>query len=209
MRPVDAAAQAERERRVGEVATKMVWIAARNRTSGVLEGIGLWLGRDDETIRVRDLWTQVEQPRGFYGAGSLLSVGSVKAEAGLTVRPIDLELSPLHPAVIEIIKVRDARGAPIQIWNRTYHPETMAPLGVEPVFKGYISSIRETRPAPGGAAKVAVSCVSTARTLTIASALKRSHETQLARAPGDNFFRHKRIAAQTPVFWGTKDERQK
>lgn len=207
MRPVSTAAQAVRERRTAIDEAHLLWIAARNRETGVPEALGLWSGPDDETIRVVDLFTGVEQDRLFYGAGALLSASSVRFEAGLKIRAMRFELSPLAPAVTQLFRVYEARGAQVQGWLRSYDPDTRRPVGVERWVKGYVNAAPITRPAAGGEASLSIDVVSTARMLTVASAVRKSSEALQARHPGDKFRKYKAVAGSTDVPWNLKGKR--
>lgn len=207
MRPVHAAAQAAREARRGIVEIPMLWIEARHRETGVIEALGLWGGSDDETITVTDMFNGVAQPRLFHGAGALLSIGAVRHEAGLTIRAVEVALSPLAAATRQAFRAYDARGAQAQVWTRSYDAATRKPLGVEARVKGYVNGAPIERPAPGGEAGMSVEIVSPARMLTVTSALRKSDETQRARAPGDRFRRYKATIAQVDVPWGMESVR--
>src|SRR5918992_233573 len=122
MRAVDPAAHAERLKRGGFQERVLVWVAGRNRTTDAIEALGLWTGEDAETITVVDMFTGASATRTFHGAGALLGISSIKHEAGLSVRPVRLSLSPLDPAVVEGVRPYDPRGAEVQIWKRSASP---------------------------------------------------------------------------------------
>lgn len=204
MRPVNAAMQAVREARGLIIEIPMVWIEARHRDTNVVEGIGFWKGEDAETITVTDLFTGVAIPRVFY-AGGLLDIGAVRHEAGLTIRPVSLTLSGISPAVLIAFREYEARGARVQAWKRGYDPETRAPIGVEPWFKGFINRAPTDRPAPGGLASMSVEVVSAARMLTQVSGRKKSDAEQRKReheGTPDRIRRYKNTAGSWDVPWG-------
>lgn len=205
MRLVDARAQAIRERRGALIEVPIVYVEALDGATVV--GVGFWGGDEDAVIRVTSLWTGVRQALPFYGAGAFLDISPIRHEAGLSIRPVTLTLSSLAPAVQEAFRVYDARGARVSIWRRSYDPTNRKPIAVEPWFRGYVDGADFERPAVGGEAQVSVDVVSTARMLTISSALRKSDEAQQARAPGDRFRRHKSTIASAEVPWGQKSER--
>lgn len=204
MRTVAAAAQTERERRIATVELPMLWVEARDRETGDVEAVGIWGGLDTETITVIDMFTGVSQSRTFYGAGSMLEVGAVRHEAGLTIRSVSVTLSSLAPAVLQAFRAYEPRGAQAQLWRRTYAVETMTPLAVERWVKGYINAAPIERPAPGGDATLTAEIVTTARMLTVTNALMKSHQAQRARMPGDMFRQHKASIAQVEVPWASE-----
>lgn len=206
-RQVNAAAQAVRARRIGTIERKLLWVAAKNRSTGAIEAIGLWDGADDEIITVPDMFTGLAQSRMFYGAGSLLDVGEVSYAAGLNIRAMTVTLSPLSVAVKDAFRAYDARGALAQVWRRTLDPVTRRPVGVEGWFKGFINRAPFERAAVGGESSLSVEIVSTARTLTITSGLMKSDQAQRARSPGDAFRQHKAAISTVVTPWGSKDSK--
>jgi hypothetical protein len=210
MRELPAAVLEVLERRQSVIAVPMVYIEARRRrddgTLGQIEGVGLWRGETDEDIIARDLFTGHEMRRAFF-ASSLLDIAGVQFEAGLSVRPIKVRLSSISEPVLAAIRQYDARGAQVQGWRRYYDPDTRKPLGKPvPLFKGYANRAPSERPAPGGEASLELEVVTTARTLTITSGLKKSHAAQ-QRRDGDMLNRYKGTVGTWSIPWGVKDEK--
>jgi hypothetical protein len=205
MRAVLAAAQTQREQRRAILEIPMVWIEGRDRETHEVHGLGLWGGPDVENIWVTDMFTGASVRRTFYHQG-VLGIGSVRNEVGFGVKAVTISLSSINTAVQIAIRGYDPRGAKVQVWKRGYNPDTRKPLGVEPYFKGYINEAPIERPAPGGDAAIEAEVVSTARMLTMTSALLKSHEAQKHRAPGDNFRKYKGSAGNWDVAWGQADE---
>ncbi|MER2507812.1 MAG: hypothetical protein ABTQ27_03535, partial [Amaricoccus sp.] len=167
MREVDAAVQALRVSRAPMGTRQLVWIEARNRATGAVEGLGLWTGEEDEEITVQDRWTGATVTRLFRGAGGLLGVEGIEQRAGFAVRPVTLRLSVIDPTVIAAVRLYDPRNARTQIWRRTYAGETGLAVGhPEARFKGFVDKAPIPRPAPGGEAVIEARLVSAARLLT-------------------------------------------
>lgn len=206
MRGVSQPAQAQRERRGALLEILMMWIEARDRASGEIHGIGLWQGEDPESIRVTDMFTGVTEPRPFLSLG-IISVGSIRYETGLDIRPVSVTLSSLSEPVEAAFRLYEARGARTQIWRRSYDPESRLPLGEpEARFKGFVNSAPMERPEPGGEATIEVQLVSTARLLTFPSERKKSDEAQRLRGD-DRWRRYKGTTRAWDVPWGIKDVR--
>ena len=204
MREVLAAAQAQREKRTALLEVPMIWIEARDRATDAIHGIGFWQGEAVEAIWVTDMFTGAAAQRTFYNQG-ILEIGSVRNETGFGVKAVAVSLSAISPAVEQAFRGYDPRGCQVQVWKRSYNPDTRKPLGVEPFFKGFVNTAPITRPEPGGEATIEVEIVSTARMLTIASGVKKSHQAQLARAPADKFRQYKAKAKTFDCAWGMKD----
>lgn len=208
MRPTLAAAQTQRLARRAIIEIPLVWISATHRETGEVHGLGVWRGPDDETITVPDYYLGINQTRYFAGRGDLLSVSGVRYESGFNFRAASIALSGISPTVKQALRFYEPHGAEVQVWRRSYNPETRKPLGVELWFPGTVDTLEFTRPAPGGESTAVLDVVSTARMLTITSAGKRSNEAQRARAPGDLFRRYKATIAETEVPWASARERQ-
>lgn len=183
----------------------MVWIGATDRDTGEPRGIGLWRGEDTEVITVTDLFTHVATARTFY-SGGLKTIGSVRHEQGLNIRPVTIELSAFHDAVLAAIRQYEARGCPVQGFKRSYNPETGQAVAVEPWFKGFLNRAPTTRPASGGEGTMSLEVVSTALLLTITPAAMKSDAAQRQRL-GDRIRRYKNVASTWDVPWGSREIR--
>lgn len=194
------AIEAHRALRRGVYAPYMLRVDGRNRSSGAVESVGFWQGADHEEIDAPDMFSGVMRRSTFYSHVDL-NVGPIRYAVGLNVNSVDVSLSSITDATLAAFREYDPRGARAQIWVREYSTETMLPLGVVPVFKGYVNGAPITRPEPGGAATISVELVSTAMSLTIPSAVKKSHEAQ-QRRQGDMINRYKATAGSWDVPWG-------
>lgn len=205
MRYVNALMQSQREKRTALKQIPMVWVAAADRDTGVIEGVGFWRGEDVENILVPDLYTGLLVTRTFYPG--VLELGSIRHEAGLNIRPISLRLSAISPAVAQAFRGYEARGARVQAWQRGYDPVTGQVLGQPDAwFKGFVNAAPIERPTPGGEAAIEVEIVSTARMLTITSGRKKSHAAQQLRG-GDMIRKYKTTTGSWDVPVGISDER--
>lgn len=199
---VSSAAQAIRAQRRASYEPAMIWIEARHRETGAVEGIGLWQGGDIEDITVTDMFTGMAVTRTFYHQ-AMLSIEWRRMETGIAVGSTRIRISRLSPAARNAFHLYDPRGAQAQLWVRSYDPDTMLPIAVEPRDKGYINLAPETRPVPGGEGVIEAEIVSSARLLTITSALRKSDEVQRRRG-GDKFRQYKATQASKDVPWAVK-----
>ena len=183
----------------------MLWIAARNRATGAVEGLGLWDGDDHQDIVIDG------QTRTYYGAGGLVSIEPIRHATGTDVRRVRATLAPMAPEVAMAIRGYDPRTAPVDIYRQIYDPETMQPVG-GPVrrLKGRISEIELTQPAEKDGESDDAACSITIATGTIEGtrglALKKSDESQKLRAlpdgGQDRFYQYADISGKVPVKWG-------
>lgn len=210
LRPVSPPAQALREARRGLIIYDMVWIDARNRQTGAIEGVGFWTGGPSTHIAVTDMWTQQPAARLFLGFGGLMSVSGIRHKAGTTIRPARIALSAINEDVLSAIMAYQLRGAQVQVWLSYHDPETGLRVGSpEPQFKGYVNEAPVRRPASGDQALVDMTIVSTARNLTITSRAKKSQAALEERNPGDKFRIYKAHQRTVEVPWGERDNRNR
>lgn len=205
MRVTDPAIAAHLSARKPVLVRHMLWIKARNRATGAVEGLGLWDGDDHQDIAVNG------QLRTYYGAGGLVSIEAIRQAKGTDVRRTRATLAPMAPEVAVAIRGYDPRTAPVEIHRQIYDPETMQPVGApERLLKGRISEIELTYPAEKGGESDDASCDITIATGTIEGtrglALKKSDESQkLRKLPGgrpDRFYQYTDISGKVPVKWG-------
>ena len=198
MRTFDAPTAAHVSTATGFMARVLVWITAKDRSTGAAVTLGLWNGDDVESITIGGV------ARTYYGAGALLGFEPVLYSSGTVVRSLRASLSPLAPAAAQVIRGYEPRLAPVEIHRALYDVATMT-LVAEPhrVFKGWIDEVRITTPEIGGDASCEVTMVSAARALTRTLALRKSDETQKLRS-GDRFRRWADVSGSVDTWWGEK-----
>lgn len=198
MRSYDAATLTYLSSEPGVRAHTLVWIIAKDRSTGVATPLGLWTGDDHETITVGG------SARNYYGAGTLMHVEPIIYQAGVTIRMQQLTFSPLAPEVAQVIRGYEPRLAAIEI-HRALYSTTTGVLIAPPhqVFVGTIDDIMIETPAIGGSASVRITAASAARQLTRVLPQKKSDETQRLRS-GDRFRRYADVTTEAEVFWGEK-----
>lgn len=196
MRSYDTLTLAALTDRSGVIARQLLWIVAKNRSTGLDEQFGLWNGEDNEIITIGG------QARTYYGAGSSLVIPSILTEIGIQVRTLRVKLSPISPEVGTVLRTYDPRFAPVQVHRALYDLNTRNIVS-EPkrVFKGFINKVDLPTPAVDGEAECTLSLVSTARVLTNKLALKKSDESQKLRA-GDRIRRYADVSNKVTSYWG-------
>ncbi|WP_291732346.1 hypothetical protein [Leisingera sp. F5] len=196
MRIFDSGTSALLAARGGLAAVRLVWISARNRSSGQVETIGLCSAEDDLTVQIG------AETRTYSGAGGLLQAEPITAGPGLSVRVHQLQLSAIAPEVEALVKGYDTRFAPVEIHRALLDPSTRLLAG-EPhrVFRGMINAITFPRAEAGGTPSCSIEVVSETRVLTRTLGLKKSHESHKARG-GDKFRQYGNISGSVPVYWG-------
>lgn len=189
----------------GVAARDLIFVVAKDRDTGDPEEIGFWTGAGDATIDVKDGVTGETESRVFYGSGQLLGIGSIPLTSDIAIRSVDIDLSQIADEVQDLVREYDVRGAPIQIYRGYLDLDThefVAPPKAR--FVGYVDGAPIETPAEGGSGACTLRCVSTTRELTRTNPEVRSHESQLARAAGDAFYRDTAVVGDWDMFWGSK-----
>jgi len=174
----------------------LIWLTARNRTTGLPESLGIWTGADHQTITVDG------DSRTYYGVGALLDVEPFNSRAALEERSWSVSVSPLHAAVVEAIRTYDARLAPVEAHEWYFDPETNTAVA-DPIraFRGTVMVIDMPTPELGQEAAAKIQCVSDAWRLTRGLTLKRSNEALLTRAPTDKIRQYNSLVG-IETAWG-------
>ena len=198
MRSFDAPTLAALQSRTHVMARLLIWVVARNRSTGLPEALGLWTGSDDRSFTIGG------SPRVYVGAGGLMGVPPIASQTGITVRMQRLTLSPLNDTVADLIRTYDSRFAPIEIHRALFDPVTTQLIS-EPhrLFKGIIDEIELPIDPADGKVSCEVTVASSARYLTRTLTLKRSDASQRRRSD-DRFLRYADLSGEVDVFWGEK-----
>lgn len=199
MREYSAGVDSYLENGKGIVARHLVWIEAKNRSTGATESTGFWNGIDTQ------LFTIAGASRTYYGAGALLGVSPIQAGVGAFVRMQRLTLSGMPTEVLQMIHEYDSRLAPVEVHRALYNTDTGA-LVDEPhrVLKGTVESLEVPTPADGESGDVTLTVASAARSLTRPLTLKKSDAAQRAIHATDRGREYASISGAVSVFWGKK-----
>lgn len=202
MKSIDPLLQTHLQARTGIESHVLVWIEAKNKTTGAAEPFGIWTGDDDRTFTIDG------GPRTYLGAGSLLDVGDLSAEMGYVVRVTRMTAAHLHPDIAAILAARSLRHVPCT-WHQAHLQPGSFDLVAPPrqVFKGRVELTPLPDAAEGDEARAEFELVSYARDMTIPLSLKKSGPALRARAPGDLFRRYIAVSGKITTSWGEKSGR--
>lgn len=202
MRDNDPSVSAHLQSRQGVNPRSLVWITAKNRATGVAESLGFWNGDDTVDVAVISGTTGLPVTRTYHGWGALLSIDPVPLVSDLSIRTIQIGLSPISEEVRLAIRQYDARLAPIEVHRGFLGPDNQILIAnPRPRFVGWVNGAPIDTPAAKGEGKVALSVVSHTRALTKINPAKRSDETQKLRG-NDRFRKYSDVAGQWTFFWG-------
>jgi hypothetical protein len=176
----------------------LVWISARNLTTGLVEAAGFWTGEDDRTFTVDGA------ARTYTGAGALIEMGDLTYESGTSIQMQSMTFSMVSAEIQAAVFQYDTRLAPVEVHLALFDPETGALIGVAPAFVGWVE---EPKVQEGATAKLTLSVASSARAGTRTLASKKSPESLKKRLSTDEGRRYADIAGDVPVSWGGEDKR--
>jgi len=185
------------------VARDLLWVTAKHRETGADHSLGFWNDVMTVTASVKDGRTGSTVDRDFRGVGAALQVGKIPLPSDITIRSVDIDIPHLDTIVEELVRTYDVRGAPMQLYRGYFDPATRVMVAAaKPRFVGYVDGAPIVTPKEGGEGSITLHCVSTTRELTRTNAEVRSHESQLARAAGDLFYKDTGVVGDWDIAWG-------
>lgn len=191
-------------RQSGIVPVSLVWVRARDLSSGAEAPIGLWTWPEDITTSVINGETGATVSRTFVG-GCGLSVGDIALVSDLTIQSVDVTMSQIADAAQLLVRGRNIRMAPIEILDGLIDPATMAFVAPpRPAFMGFVDGAPITTPSAGGEGNITLTVRSELMTmLSMTSPTKSSHAAQLRRQ-GDRFSEYSSTVATWNLTLGKK-----
>lgn len=174
----------------------LVWVTAKDRSTGAAVSVGLWTGDDDLVFTIGGA------SRTYYGRGAVVEVPAIAYQADLAVNTIDIEFAPLSAEVATLIRGYDSRLAPVEIHRAVFDPLS-GNLLEEPhrIYLGRVDRLSITTPKQNGEAKLTLTVASNSRSLTREIPARRSDETQKLRS-GDRMNRYATVTGVVETVWG-------
>ena len=197
MKTYSATALTYLQGREGVASKSLLWVRARNRTTGVEEAIGVWTGDEDRSFTIGGA------TRTYAGEGAMLPMEPIVQRAGVDVRLLRVILNPLDATVAYLTRTLDIGLVPVEIHRALFFPAT-GTLIEEPhrVWKGFVDAAPITTPEVGGVAFVELTLASAARSLQRGLTLSKSDAVQTLRG-ADRFRRFQDVSGSVKVWWGT------
>lgn len=175
----------------------LLWITARNRSTGADETIGFWTGADHQVFTIDGV------ARTYYAAGNMLAVDPLKWRTGLQVRTLRVTFSQVAPEVQQMIRGYDPRHARVEIHRALFDPVSDVLVDTPHLMlRGFIDKVMLPTPAKGGTGDVTVEIASSARALTHPLNRYRSNASLTARASSDTFRKYASTTDKIEVPWG-------
>lgn len=171
----------------------LVWISARNFSTGVVETAGFCNHDDDLVVRIGGV------DRTYTGAGGMISLDPLEFESGTTVQIRRAAFSMVAPEVEAAVFQYDTRLAPVEIHLALLDPETQEVVGTS---KGLSGWVEESEVAEGEQPTLSLGFAASSRAGTKTLAAKKSPESQRKRNPIDKGRDYSDLAAEVKVQWG-------
>ena len=130
---------------------KAVWIVARNRQTGLKEGVGIWSGDEDVGLTIIEGENGATITRPYVGSGNLLSISDITRVADFTIQTVTIDLSKIADMARKVTREYDLHRAYVEIHDITLRPSTGMPAAPEePVFIGIVDGApMQVRSRPG------------------------------------------------------------
>lgn len=184
-------------------ARDFVRVTVKDRTTGDPVVFGFWSDMGNVTAEVVDGLTGATENLVCIGSGALVAIGPISLTSDLSIRPVEIELSPLHGQVEAALREYDPRGGEVQIYRGFLDESGALVAPAKARFVGYVDEAPIVTPAEGGEGSAKLVCASHTRELTRANPAVRSHEDQLLRDPSDTFFKDTATVGDWEIFWGS------
>lgn len=200
MRSFNPATAAHLAARRPTLARHLLWVTARNRSTGASESLGLWTGEYTHSFTIEGM------PRDYHGVGAILDLPQITGQIGVEVRTHRVTLSALSAEAQQLIRGYDPRLAPAEIHRVLFDPQApTTPIGA-PVrmLRGWVDGVTFNEAGSGtgpGEHTVELTLVSHARGLTVPLPLRRSDASYRLRG-GDRIGRYCDVSGSVPIHWG-------
>lgn len=186
------------------VARDFIWFVVRDRDTGADVTDGYWSDVGTVTYNVINPDTGGSQAREFRGASTLIQISDIPLVSNLTVQNVTVRLSQVVDRVNTLLQTYDCKQGKVQIFRGHFDPVTRALVApAEPRFLGFIDTVEVLTPRENEEGGVTLNCVSHTQELLRSNPDTRSHESQILRHPGDDFYKDTSVVGEWKLFWGS------
>ena len=195
---IETIIQSQFEERRGVEGKALVWVRARNRSTGLPESIGFWSGDDHENFTIDG------QSRTYFGAGNVISIPPIRSVAGLKTVYHTITLPPFTDEVRTALLQYDSRLAAVEVHVAAFDIDTGIMMS-NPIrmIKGQLQEAPLNIAEKGGRnSSVNLKVASSARRLSLGVPIYRSRDALEARAPTDRGREYIDVAGDWIVPWG-------
>lgn len=171
----------------------LIWIEARNRTTGAREAGGVSTLEEDYSFSIAG------KNRVYSGAGPIIGLPEIAYDSGTVIQNQRLTLSIISPAVIQMIRQYDAKFAPVEMRVAFYSTTTGQLIDTAVAFQGFVDGIN-IREGEQAACELTLCSLNRGGTKTLG--YRKSDASQKQRNSNDNGRKYASIAGSVPVAWG-------
>lgn len=176
----------------------LIWVSARNRSTGAITPVGIWSGEYDRSFSIGGA------ARLYKGGLGTFAPPAIHYGVGLDVRMLRIPFASIAPEWETVFRDLDARLARVELHRVFFNPQTGLALGApDRLFKGRVDEMPISRPALGQEAQGELVIASTARMLTRSVPVLKSDASQRQRG-GDRFARYADVSGSVTIKWGTE-----
>lgn len=201
VRPLDVATQTAIRNPAALKPRNFVVFTAKDRDDGDPVIHGFWNDAETVSTNVRDEDDDLVS-RTFVGDGAIIGMDPIPMRIGLEVRTIQMQLSAIHPKVLDLIRRDDPRGGKVEIYRGLLDVGTSLLVAVPRLrFLGKVNGAPVETPSAGGSGQVTIRITSHTRELTRTNSARKS-DAQQQRRSGDRFRRYVNMTGEWPIFWG-------
>lgn len=182
----------------------LVWIRAKDESTGDLHKFGLWSGDDDAAFEIDG------EEREYLASGGLITMSDPTYEVGTNVQQQRLTFSMLSDEVKSAVQQYSLRLAPVEIHLTLHDVDTWEIVDVARAFKGTVEdpAISDSAKSDSGTSSstLELTLVSTSRAGTRTLAAKKSAASLRLRNEADMGRAYADLAgADIDVEWGEED----
>lgn len=183
-----------------------LWIVARSRVDQSPQAVGFWsdVGNVNHTVVNPD--TGASAARDFYGSATLIEISAIPQTANLQVQQVSIKMSQINDLVEQAVRTYDCKQARVEIYRGLLNTSTGALI--DPAmcrFVGFVDQIEIQTPAEGEEGAVVFTCTSHTQELLRSNPDTRSHQSQIVRHAGDNFFKDAGVVSDWTISWGENE----
>ena len=185
-----------------------LWLQVRDRSTNELVSDAYWSDVGTITAQIINPDSGIVQTRTWQGAGQLIQIDAIPAVMGIQSETVRVVLSQIDDRVADLIRGYEPKFGRAEIYRGLLNVDTRKMVApAMPCFVGMIDEIVVETPEENGEGSVTLTLASHVGELMRTSTATRSHEDQMARHPGDAFFKDAAVVGTWQNFWGVKEKR--
>ncbi len=168
---------------------------------GAAASFAFWTDHDTVTAEMQSPFTGALETHDFVGGGAILNIGETPRTSDISIRRKSLDMSAVHPAVLDMWTGHDMRLAKVSFHQGLFDPDSRAFVAAEIEFAGELNGAPKDIPAAKGEGGIRFEVVSDSRQLTRVNSAKRSDAHQRTRQ-NDGFHKYIGVAGDWNIPWG-------